>query len=430
MTNERMLEIKAVFDELASSASMLYKKDVLKKNENDQEFKKILTFLLDPFLITGISVKKIGKQVAKDATHEFDSFIELMEYLFSHNTGTDEIIADIQRFLCGKPDELAEFYKAVIIKSLRIGCDVKTVNKVYGAGFIPEWQVQQSYGIKESTLGEGEWFSLSEKLNGVRGTYISGKILSRQGKEFSGLGHIIADLEGLSFQDMVFDGELIRKNSDNVSDNQNFRLGTGILNSDDQDKSAIMFVIFDMLPRQEFEKGQSNLTYRDRLADLRDMQRQIEEKRLECINLVRILYEGSDRAEIDNLLEEMVAEDKEGLMLNRDSKYYCKRHNGIVKVKRFYTVDLEVVRVEEGTGRLSGVLGAFVVLYKGGEVNVGSGMTDEQRKEYWDMRGELAGRVVEVKYKEESHDKKTGKSSLQFPIFVALREHGKEPSLH
>jgi DNA ligase-1 len=115
-------------------------------------------------------------------------------------------------------------------------------------------------------------------------------------------------------------------------------------------------------------------------------------------------------------------------MLNRNSKYYRKRHNGILKVKRFYTIDLNVVSVEEGSGRLSGRLGAFVVDYKGNTLNVGSGMTDAQRDEFWLKRDDLPGRVIEVKYKEESSDKKTGLNSLQFPIFVSLREEGKEES--
>jgi len=55
---------------------------------------------------------------------------------------------------------------------------------------------------------------------------------------------------------------------------------------------------------------------------------------------------------------------------------------------------------------------------------------DEQRDEFWRQRDELPGRVIEVKYKEESSDKKTGQLSLQFPIFVSLREEGKEESLY
>ena len=131
---------------------------------------------------------------------------------------------------------------------------------------------------------------------------------------------------------------------------------------------------------------------------------------------------------IDICLEQMVREGKEGLMLNRDSKYLRKRHNGILKVKRFYTVDLRVIDVEEGSGRLSGTLGAFVVRYKDNILHVGSGMTDEQRRQFWEDRESLIDRVIEVKYKEESRDKETGKPSLQFPIFVQLRELGKQES--
>jgi DNA ligase-1 len=55
-------------------------------------------------------------------------------------------------------------------------------------------------------------------------------------------------------------------------------------------------------------------------------------------------------------------------------------------------------------------------------------MSDEQREDFWSRRDEMPGRVIEVKYKEESSDKKTGLLSLQFPIFVTLREEGKDVS--
>ena len=84
--------------------------------------------------------------------------------------------------------------------------------------------------------------------------------------------------------------------------------------------------------------------------------------------------------------------------------------------------------LEEGTGRLTGTLGAFVVRYKDNYLRVGSGMTDAQRKQFWDAGIRLIGRVIEVKYKDESIDGRTGLRSLQFPIFVQLRELGKRES--
>ena len=116
-----------------------------------------------------------------------------------------------------------------------------------------------------------------------------------------------------------------------------------------------------------------------------------------------------------------VKADKEGLMVNLDVPYQRKRHKGILKVKRFYTMDLEITGFEEGSGRLEGTLGSLVVDFKGNEVRVGSGFSDEQREEFWRNREELLGALCEVKYKEISKDKTSGAESLQFPVFVTLR---------
>jgi len=423
-------KVKELFELLASTGSSLAKRDILIENSENEQFTRFINYLLNPFLITGISEKKINKETDKQPTVFFESFTDLMEYIFENNTGSDEVIANIREFLNTQDDEMREFYASIITKSAKLGCDVKSVNKAFGKQFIPQWEVQQSYSIEKYKLKDDEWFALSLKLNGVRGTFYDGKIFSRQGKEISGLDHIIADIEQVfsDADEWVFDGELVRKNVDGISDNENFRIGTGLLGQDDADKSSMQFVIFDLLPKNEFQNGESNLTYKKRLVSLIELKNRITELSLESIMIVDVLYTGTDVSIIDTLLDEMVSEDKEGLMLNRDSKYACKRHNGILKVKRFYTVDLMITDVEEGSGRNVGRLGAFVVDYKGNVLNVGSGFSDEQREDYWSRKDELLGRVIEVKYKEESSDKKTGLLSLQFPIFVTMREEGKTVS--
>ena len=423
---------KDLFALLAQTSSTLAKRDILVENSGNGRFRLLLNYLLNPFLITGISAKKISKDTEKLHTRIFESFPELMEYLYSNNTGSDEVIANIRQFLSTQEQEMRDFYVSIITKSARIGCDTKSVNKAFGEEFIPQWDVQQAYNIEKSPLKESEWFSLTEKLNGVRGTYFEGKIISRQGKEFAGLEHITEDIGRLfpEPESLVLDGELIRNNSEGLSDNENFRIGTGILSQDDADKRSIRLIVFDILPKSEFITGESELTYKNRLAPLNELGKSAAELGLKHISVVESLYAGSDVSMIDHYLDKMVLEDKEGLMLNRDSKYYRKRHNGILKVKRFYTVDLKIISVEEGSGRLSGKLGAFVVDYKGNTLNVGSGMSDENRDEFWRNRDSLPGRVIEVKYKEESSDKKTGLLSLQFPIFVSLREEGKDESYY
>lgn len=146
------------------------------------------------------------------------------------------------------------------------------------------------------------------------------------------------------------------------------------------------------------------------------------------VSILPVLYHGKDQNKISELLEQMVREDKEGLMVNLDVPYQCRRHNGILKVKRFYTMDLRILRCEEGSGRLAGTLGAFVLDYKGNEVKVGSGFTDEQRATFWQGKDDLPGLLCEVKYKEISSDKNTGAESLQFPVFVSIRTDKTEVS--
>jgi len=428
--NTNDVAVKELFELLAQTSSNNAKKEILINNRENERFTLLLGYLLNPFLITGISAKKISKEVLKIPTRSFSDFSDLMEYLIINNTGSDDVIANIRHFLSKFETGMSDFYISIITKSARIGCDVKSVNNAFGTDFIPQWEVQQSYSIEKSPLKENEWFSLSQKLNGVRGTYFEGKIISRQGKEFAGLEHITEEI-GLLLQNpesWVLDGELIRDNTENLSDNENFRIGAGILNQDDSDKRCMRLIVFDILPKSEFVSGESELSYKKRLDVLCGTGKKAKELELQNISIVEMLYNGNDTSMIDYYLDQMVREDKEGLMLNRDSKYYRKRHNGILKVKRFYTVDLIVTAVEEGSGRLKGKLGAFVVNYKGNRLNVGSGMSDEQRDDFWNRRDELPGRVIEVKYKEESSDKKTGQNSLQFPIFVSLREEGKEES--
>lgn len=152
-------------------------------------------------------------------------------------------------------------------------------------------------------------------------------------------------------------------------------------------------------------------------------------KDCQYIHVLPVLYSGTDQSMIPKLLDQMVREDKEGLMVNLDVPYQCRRHRGILKVKRFYTMDLPIIGVEEGSGRLAGTLGALVLDYKGNEVRVGSGFTDEERKLIWDGIISIPeGTLCEVKYKEISYDKNTGAESLQFPVFVRIRDDKKEVS--
>lgn len=423
-----MVEVIRLFKEIQDTRSLNDKKTIIMKNRDNELFKKCLRFLLDGNIVTGISSKKINKKVTPSSElapyylHAYSTFEEVMEYLQRNNTGKDEDIYEVQSFLYGHKED-REFYIQMITKKYKLGVDSKTINKCI-PGLIPTWEVQLGSSYEKLKLKDGSWFSLSQKMNGNRASYYHNKLISRQGKEFTGMQHIISDLEQLG-TGWFYDGELIRKNTDNIPDGENFRIGTGIINSDSESKNEIKFVIFDYFPESDIKKKESTARYRLRREMLNKLREAINEKNLKNIEVVTMVYEGTDQSQIMKWLDYAVKQGWEGLMLNKDATYKCKRTADLIKIKRFYTMDLPVVKILEGDGRLKGTLGALVVQYKDNIVNVGSGFDDETRRKFWETRESLIGRVIEVKYKEISKDKKTGLESLQFPIYVGLREKSK-----
>ena len=419
-------EVIKIFRQIQETSSTNDKKTIIAANKDNELFKKCLVFLLDGNINTGLSVKKIKKKVIK-SEYILPTFEDVMKYLAQNNTGTDNDISMIQAFLDGHEED-RDFYEQMITKSFRLGADSKVINSVI-PGLIPTWDIQQAYPLSEKNEPkDGEWFALTQKINGTNCSFYKDRLISRQGKEFTGLQHIIDDIQKLpKHGNFFFNGELVRKNTDNVSDEENFQIGTGIINSDSDDKSSIKFMIYEVLPVEEFEKGESKLTYKDRRHDvLNPLSITISRNNLENIEVVPILYEGTDKSKIDELLAEMDSKGLEGLMLNKDTKWKNKRNNGILKVKSFKSADLLCTGVAEGEGKNKGTLGSIECDYKGFKLGV-PGFTDEMRDYYWNNPNEIIGKIVEVKYKNETKNKQGG-LSVQFPTFITIRNDKTEPS--
>jgi DNA ligase-1 len=138
------------------------------------------------------------------------------------------------------------------------------------------------------------------------------------------------------------------------------------------------------------------------------------------IELLPVLYQGDDISKVQELLDKVVSEGGEGVMINllKDT-YKFSRSWSIMKVKKFNSLDLEVVGMEPGEGRLAGTLGAIHVRYKDGNiVKVGSGFSDEERTLYWTQPDLILNKIVEVKYFESSRNA-DGTESLRFPTWVS-----------
>ena len=423
---DKLQEVIKLFRQIQETSSLNDKKKIITDNKDNELFKKCLKFLLDNNVVTGISDAKLSKNLGFVVKGIMLNFETVMDYLLENNSGRDVDIAWMQQFISRQLDK--EFYSQMITKKFRLGADAKLINKCI-PGLIPTFDVMLGTSIEKVKLKGDEKIFISQKLNGTRCAFVGDKCVTRQGKEYTGLQHIIKDLQELVGTNMFVDGELVYKNKEGLSDSEAFQKGTGIAMSKDEDKSDLELVVFDMFPLNEFWDGESKETYSERLVNyILPLRNKIISGYFPNVSVVHMFYNGCDHTEIWNWLDYAENNDMEGVIVNLDTPYECKRSKNLIKVKKFYTYDLEVVGVEEGDGRNKGTLGALVVKYKDNTVNVGSGFTDEERKNFWENREDIIGRVIEVKYKEITTDKKTGLESLQFPVFCGLREIGKEPS--
>ena len=378
-----MNNVFKIFNQLQSTSKKNEKITILKENEDNSLFTDTLRWLLNPFIITGISAKKLYKSVKYDTT-PIQTWRDMMMYLEANNTGKDADIAIVQGFISLQPEEYKEYYRQIVTKSLKLGVDTKIVNSVYGKGFIPVFDVQLGTPLDKVKLKGDEYIYISQKLNGCRCVSLNNKLFTRSGKEYTGLDHIIVDIQKFNLPDLVFDGELIRKNTDGKSDSENFQIGTGIANSKDTDKTCLEYIIFDCLPKNEFMAGESLFKYGWRKKYLTDIiAKKIKDNNIENLRIVPMWYEGTDHSQIQKWLDYAEETDKEGVILNLNTTYKCKRTKELIKVKCFYDCDIKCVDIGQGTGKNTNTLGSILCEYKNNIVKVGSGFTDEMRNYYW-----------------------------------------------
>ena len=405
------------------------KENILESIKENEFIKNVFEFVYNPYIVTGLSTKKMNKSIKHNCDKGFDNLTDIMTYLKAHNTGTDMDIKIIQNSINLFEEKYQDLVKKIVTKSLKVGCTAKTFNKIYGSDFIPQFEVmlaESFFKQKENYLDEKS-FIITTKLDGMRCVIIKEDdnvvFFSRQGQPITGLNDIVKDMEKFP-NNIVLDGELVAENTTNLTSADLYRKTMRIARKDGV-KKGLIFNCFDYIPLEDFKKGICHAPCSNRKATVNSLITLYSPR-----NIVEVkpLYVGNDQAEIYKWLEWAKDRDLEGVMINiDDSPYESKRTKNLLKVKVMQTCDLRIIDYIEGEGRNAGRLGAFVVDYKGNSLKVGGGYTDKQREEYWRRKDELIGRVITVQYFEETNNLNDG-VGLRFPVFKEVREIGKEVS--
>lgn len=410
--------------EITASASRKYKQEVLTKYKDDEVIQKYLKIAYDPYLVFGISEKKLHKQVSCTA-YPADNVFDLFYWLEKHNTGTDAAIKMCQETLAviaSEDQEAAALLEELICKDLSIGVDSKTINSVI-PGLIPTFDVQlaNKYFDKPEYV-EGKEFAITTKIDGGRIIAIkengSVSFFTRAGQRYEGLVDLEKEMLNRIPDNFVLDGEITLLDYKNYDSKDAYKQAMKITRADGE-KHGVKMLVFDGMPVADWKTQYCPLSWSARRKALEII---FNKDTYVYFELLPVLYQGTDTSKITELLDAEIARKQEGVMINIcDAKYDFKRTNSLLKVKKMNTLDLQIIGFEEGSGRLTGTLGAILVRYKDGNVvKVGSGFTDGLREEIWKNQGKYLDTICEIQYFEPTTNQDGGKS-LRFPIFKDFR---------
>ena len=426
----------SIIQELESNNSRLFKEDVIKREAeaNNIEFFEGCKLALDPLVSFG--VKQVPEATADGEGLTWPAFKELTRKLINRSlTGHAARDAIIHCKDMATVDQWNMFYRRILIKDLRCGVSEKTINnvvkKVNKDFTIPVFKcmlAHDSANHEKKLVGEK---LLDYKLDGVRVLAVydvdsdSVTMYSRNGKQFHNFGHIekeIVDTLASKFtESMVLDGEMVSSSFQ--------ALMKQVHRKDNVEATDAKFALFDVLTLKELKQGESKLGCWDRHQQLQDLLADAkQDSNMFVVDKVECDFDTEEGQKIFKEYNATAIEKGfEGIMIkDRNAPYESKRSHYMLKAKPFIEVSLEVVATEEGTGRNEGKLGALICEGtddgKFIKVNVGSGLTDDNRDEFWASKEKLIGQIVEVRADAITKNQDADNEwSLRFPRFLRFR---------
>ena len=412
-----------IIQQLESNNSSLFKQDVIKQNIDNAEFVKGAKYCLDPLVTFG--VKQVPTTDVDGPGVSWDLFQSLADKLVAREV-TGHAARDAIQTLADHStvEQWNDWYRRILIKDLRCGTGAKLINKV-AKGTIPLFECMLAHdGAKHPKKITGECM-VEYKYDGVRVIAIvqngSATLHSRNGKLLSNFPHIEEALSKPEFEGLVFDGEVMSEDFQSLMKQVHRKEGA-------QTEDAYL-AVFDMLTLAEFKAGGTSKTAEVRRGRLIELDHHnLLPNSIRIVDAYSVNFDTDEgKAEFDKLNKTALAEGYEGLMIKPiDQGYKCKRSHAWLKVKPFIEVTLSVVDVEEGTGKNAGMLGALVVEGEDDgkffQLNVGSGLTDDMRKDVWAVKDSVIGQLVEIRADAATQSQDSDDVwSLRFPRFKTFR---------
>jgi DNA ligase-1 len=433
---------KKLIKTLQSTRKYTLKKHILSKYENNEKIKKILALIFNKNIKTNITSKKLitfkKKQLnisnnINTPNNIFELFLGLSNGKWSGNLACKVVWNYI---------DLHKKYEDIILmildKKINIGMNIKEINKSFQVPIIRDFSVALADNFKTSIKyfenHKNDMWYISKKIDGVRWIVRCNfvdpgkwKITSytRQGKIKQNITiiesyfkKIFGDLDTKEFsqKSYVFDGELCYVDN---KGNQQFQKTISKVLSKAKITRNVVYYIFDLLYGNEFDLKKSKRTLISRYNLL---QKILPNKKLnDSVNIVSQVEWSVEN--FVNAKQKSCELKWEGLILRRNCEYKGKRSKDILKVKEMFSDEFKVIGINVSTKYISGkktnIVGSVTIQVDGNNVNVGSGLSDIERINFYKNPHNILGKTIEVQYFEKSINKK-GETSLRFPVIKCI----------
>jgi DNA ligase-1 len=320
-----------------------------------------------------------------------------------------------------------EFLAPIVNRTLRLGIGKSLLEK---SDITPMLAKKYEGGLLRGDV------VVTEKLDGNRCVASFNPLLdewefhSRSGKPMK----VYFDMSGLDTS-LIYDGEVMSneqtllsiKRYDSILNDVDFAHETfdaqlqfnrtsGLINRHDGNKKGLIYNIFDIISPAPYTER------REILASLEPVSNEVR--------ILPTLYIGNDVKIINAFLGRMTQMGGEGIMLNRiDRGYEHKRSDALLKYKQVQFMDMRVTGWYMGTGKYAGLVGGLnceLVTADGKNIlcDVGSGLSDAQRLEWYCDPSRIIGKIVQIGYHELTQNEENLGSniySLRFPRLIKVR---------
>lgn len=428
------MKVREILTSIKETAGTLAKKQILKDNINDV-IKNIFedTYSDRKYHVKKYNVREIGFLTIDEYYSEFRA---VLDALSERKITGNEAKALVESVIGSYVMEDQWILNGIMSKNLKIGISKDNFNDVCGNA-IENFEVALAYNlekVKGVDVLDGTYLA-SRKCDGARCIAfvdtIENKITfkSRQGKEFKTLDNLknplLATIRQCGFGPNVYviDGEvcILDENGD-----EHFNWIMREINRKDHTIKNPHYKIFDILTYDEFTLKEISASFSIRYKMLKDIfvdcdwYSVLEQERITC------------QEDFDRWTQKASDDEWEGFMLRKDVPYESGRTKDLLKVKKFQDAEYIVKDVvmgkatyNEGGSKEYDVVSALVIEHKGNIVEVGSGLSKDQRISWHSNPQEIIGKTITVQYFEETVNKNNDMISLRFPVLKYVYEDGR-----